>query len=527
MRRVISLWLPLFATERARPPSSAEAAHQHARPRVLVRGEGGRQTLHAVDAAAQAAGLRPGLPLPEARAQVPDLASAPADPDGDARALRRLAAWCGRYSPWTAPDDAHDANGAAGVLIDATGCAHLFGGEDAMLADLHARLARQGLSARAAVAATPGAAWALARFATDAAAPTRVVPDGAVRAALSPLPPAALRLGAAERDLLHRLGLRQVGDLYNLPPAALAPRVGPEVARRLDRALGRRAEPIDPLVPRPALYVRRAFAEPIGRREDLWAGIAALIDDLCQRLADAGQGARRLGLTLYRVDGGTQPVRLGTSRASRTAAHLRRLFAQHLDQLDAGFGVEAMTLAALSVEALGARQLGLQAEAAETGGVSAKGAADLTTLVDRLTNRFGDGAVTRPRPAGSHLPEAAVRAAPPLDKDAAAWPATPPRPIRLLATPQPIEATALLPDHPPAQFRWRKLIHRVVQVEGPERLTPEWWRATPDDAVAPDDALALDDALAPRDLYRVETPEGRRYWLAHQNRDWWLWGVFG
>lgn len=538
-----------------------------------------------MDAVAERAGLRPGLPLAEARALAPALASAPADPDADAHALKRLAAWCGRYSPWTAPDDGHDGGGAAGVLIDATGCAHLFGGEAAMLRDVVACVGRLGLTARAVMAETPGAAWALARFATAPGAPTKVVPEGQARAALSPLPPAALRIGAGETDLLHRLGLRAIGDLYSLPPAALVPRVGRAVARRLNQALGREAESVDPLVPRPELCARRAFAEPIGYRDDLAAGIEALIADLCARLADAGQGARRLLLTLYRVDGTTQPVAVGTSRASRARDHLKRLFAEHLDGLDAGFGVEVMTLAAVATEPLRAGQMALR----DGGGLDAKAAGDLTGLIDRLTNRLGAGSVTRPRPAGSHWPERAVVQRPPLTKDRAVWPATPPRPVRLLDPPPEIEATALLPEHPPAQFRWRKLTHRVVRAEGPERLSAEWWRAEggrresplplgdgqgagpphPDllpggkgpDWESPQRSLPLggetergsppsrpspqgegtriDDRATehssldgevergPRDHYRAETGDGRRYWLVRRDGRWFLHGLFG
>lgn len=465
--------------------------------------------LFAVDARAAAAGLGPGLPLAEARAQLPGLRMATADPAADARALRRLADWCGRYSPWTAPDGAHDGGGAAGVLIDATGCAHLFGGEDAMLADLVCRLRRLGLGARAAMAGAPGAAWALARFATTDTCPTLTVPAGDERAVLAPLPPVALRLGAAEGELLHRLGLRTVGDLAALPTATLAPRAGREVVRRLDQALGRAREPIDPLTPVPPLYVRRGFGEPIGARADLAAVVEELIVALCRRLEDTQEGARRLELTLYRVDGTLQPVRLGTSRASRDADHLKRLFAGHLDGLDAGFGVEVMTLAATAVEPLDALQLALGRVADSP--APAKGGGDLASLIDRLENRLGAGTVTRPRPRGSRLPERAVRSAPPFARDAAAWPDVPPRPVRLLARPQPVEATALLPDHPPARFRWRRLRHRTAAAEGPERLSPEWWR----------------EAAEVRDYFRVETAEGRRYWLMRTAGRWYLHGVFG
>jgi protein ImuB len=520
MRRVISLWLPRFATERrttsGRPADPASAAPAEAggpdvddRPLALV---GGRQVLTAVDARAQAAGLAPGMPLADARAQVPALVVRDADPDGDAAALKRLAAWCGRYSPWTAPDAHSGEGGGAGVWIDATGCAHLFGGEAAMLADLRHRLGRLGFTARAAMADTPGGAWALARFATDARLTTVVAPEGGLRGYLSPLPPAALRLDAATCDLLHRLGLRRIADLLDIAPASLAPRVGREVRRRLDQALGRAAEPIDPIAPVPPLRARRAFAEPIGMRDDLAAAIEALIAGLCRRLEEAGQGARRLELTLYRVDGSLQPVQLGTSRASREADHLKRLFAERLDDLDAGFGVEVMTLAATSAERLPAGQLALGRKAGTAGG---KGAGELAGLIDRLEARLGGGAVTRPRPVGSHHPERAVAGGPAFARTRRqAWPATGPRPLRLVDPPQPLDATAPASDGPPAQLRFGGLTHRVTAARGPERVSPEWWR--------PDSPQGSDR----RDYYRLETAEGRRYWVFRTGTRWYLHGLF-
>ncbi len=465
--------------------------------------------LSAVDPRAAAAGLTPGLPLAEARGQVPGLVSLQADPAGDRAALTRLASWCGRYSPWTAPDGEHDQEGAAGAMIDASGCAHLFGGEAAMLADLVARLERLGFTARAAMAETPGAAWAVARFATTAATPWRIVPPGALRRALAPLPPAALRIGAAEAETLHRLGLRSIGELETIPTAALAARLGRGVARRLDQALGRLEDPIDPLRHRTPLEVRRGFGEPIGRREDLAAAIESLAAALCRRLEESGEGARRLMLVLHRVDGTLQEVTLGTSRATRDPAHLKRLFAERLDGLDPGFGVEIMTLAARAAESLTARQTGFMRERDRTVDLSG-----LPELVDRLESRLGAGMVTRPRACESYLPERAVAAAPPF---VTAYPAAfakgPPRPLRLLDRPQPIEATALLPDYPPVQYRWRRLLHRVSKADGPERIAPEWWREIAAGATA-------------RDYFRIESEEGRRSWLFRAQGRWYLHGAF-
>src|SRR5690242_16108768 len=160
MRRILYLWLPRWPIDRlrlARPKNSGAPAERV--PFATVADAAGRRLLAAVNPAAVAAGLAAGMPLADALSFVPDLLTVPAEPAADAASLTRLAEWCGRYSPWTAPD------GADGVKIDITGCAHLWGGEARLAADLARRLARQGITARIAIAGTPGAAAALARFA--------------------------------------------------------------------------------------------------------------------------------------------------------------------------------------------------------------------------------------------------------------------------------------------------------------------------------------------------------------------------
>jgi protein ImuB len=479
--------------------------------------EGGRLVLAAVDGAAAAAGLAPGMPLAGAHALAPDLETAPFDPTGDAAALERLAAWCGRYSPWTAPGGG-EPGGAAGVLLDVSGCAHLFGGEAALLEDLVARVGRLGFGARAALAGTLGAAWALARF--GAASPA-VVPPGREKAALAPLPPAALRLPAETCELLARLGLRRIGDLYDLPPEVLAPRFGPLLARRLRQALGAEAggeaEPLSPGTAPPPPLVHRVFVEPIAAPEDLARALDGLAAELCRELEAAGLGARRLVLSVHRVDDSVQDLSLGTSRPRRDPAHLVRLFADRLEAVDPGFGIEVATLAAPVTEPLAPRQLGL--------GTGGRGEADgLPGLIDRLEGRLGPGRTFALAPRESHLPERAVARRPALAAaaDGAPWRRAGPRPLRLLEPPEPVEAVALLPDHPPACFRWRRLQHRVVRAEGPERIVGEWWRAEAPASTAP----GPPEEAPARDYFRVEDAEGRRYWLYRAADRWFLHGLF-
>jgi len=461
----------------------------------------------AVDGAASAAGVAPGMALADARALLPQVATMPSDPAADAAMLDGLAAWCGRYTPWTAPE------GRDGVWLDVSGCAHLFGGERAMLDDLLARLEGFGLEARAALAGTPGAAWALARYGAN----RMIVTPKDLREALAGLPVAALRLGAAAVDGLTRLGLRRIGDLYALPRAPLAARFGGEVARRLDQALGQEPEPISPRRPPPRHRVRLSFPEPVGLREDIDAALDRLLLGLCDGLAQAGRGCRRLDLVFYRADGSMQAVAVGTAAPARDAARLARLFAERLDTVDPGFGIESMILSAPHTEPLAATQVQVPAPASSSPQGGRPTQVSLAPLLDRLGNRFGFAQVARLWAYESHLPERACQLAPAAGAmDGDAWRHAMPRPLRLLARPEPVEPVPpLLEDDMLRAFVWRRVKHRVRAAEGPERIVPEWWRTDP----------AWTGGA--RDYWRVEDTAGQRFWLFRDGDvRWFLHGLF-
>ncbi len=501
MRRILALWLPSFATDRLRRRMGGRAPAAD-RPFAAVLAERGRLSLRAVDAAARAAGLAPGMALADARALEPGLAVADADPDGDAAALDRLCDWCQRYTPWASVDPAAEmGQGAGGLLLDVTGCAHLFRGEYGLLADLEGRLERAGLSARAAIAPTIGAAWAVARHGLSP-----VIPAGGSLDALAGLPLEALRLPPATVAALRRVGLRRVSDLYGKPRASLAARYGSVVALRLDQALGDLEEPLNPRRPVPPHLARLAFAEPVSTPEDMERAAARLLAEVCRGLVRTGEGARRLLLAAYRIDAGheapPQVLEVGTSRPARDPAHLLRLFREKLDRLEPGPGFELMTLTVPAADPFVAAQEDMAAE-------TAAGSSTLPVgeLVDRLGARLGLRRIVRPLPRESWIPERAVAMVPaeaPAAPPPRAWPADRGRPVRLLARPEPVDAIAPVPDDPPVMFRWRGGLYRVTQAEGPERIAPEWWCRPGDD---PADADEL------RDYYRVQDTDGRRFWL--------------
>lgn len=477
-------------------------------PIVLVGREGRRRQVVAADAAAQSAGLRVGMAASQAQALVRDLVVRDAEPEADLAALNRLALWAlRRYAPVVASDPPD------GLVIDVTGAAHLHGGEAAMLADMVTRLKAAGITARAAMADTWGAAHALAHF---AAQPTLVVPAGESAVAIMPLPIVALRLPASIVNSLHRLGLDCIGDLERTPRAPLALRFGPEIGRRLDQAMRRLSEPIDPIRPAEIAEVRRQFAEPISAAETIARYIARLASELCILLEARGQGARRLDLLCHRVDARMTAVRVGTALPVRDVKRLTRLLTDKIETIDPGFGIELMRLAATIAEPLSEKQT--------ISDLAAPPEADISDLIDTLSNRIGGNRLYRIIPMQSDVPERSIaRAAPASPHESASWPGSWPRPVRLLRTPEPIETVALLPDHPPVTFTWRGVRRRVRCADGPERIFEEWWRGDAElDAV--------------RDYFRVEDEQGERFWIYRAgdgehgetgSQRWFLHGIFG
>jgi protein ImuB len=523
--------------------------------------------LSAVNDAAAALGLAVGMPLADARARYPKIAVAEADEAADLALLEAIADWCDRYTPLVgldAPD---------GLTLDVSGCAHLFGGEAALGADLVRRLSAHGLQARVAVAGTVGCAWGVARFASlpqrgrvageagragnslDVTPPGSLhsppspfrggisVTSGDERNTLSPLPLAALRLAPDVLEALAQVGLKRVADVLDRPRAPLAARFN-NLMRRLDQALSVEDEPITPRLPVPIALVEQRFNDPIALERDVRGTIEKLAARLAPVLEQRGEGARLLQVALFRTDGKVFRIEVGTGEPLRDPARVARLFAERLgvisDEIDPGFGFDVVRLCALVTERSDPQQTGLAAP---------DHAAELAHLIDRLGARFGLRRVTRLIEQDTHIPEYATMAVGAhMARSLAACPgrsagqsrapqtrdpdfismrhpghtevdsAAPTRPIRLFARPEPIEALAEVPDGPPAQFTWRRMRHTIIHAEGPERIAMEWWR---------------DEVGRPltRDYFRVESHEGVRVWVFREDpintqTRWFVHGVF-
>ncbi len=428
--------------------------------------------------------------LADARAMHPALDVVEADPAGERRLLEALADWCDRYTPLVALD------GKDGLFLDVTGCTALFGGEKPMLDMVLAQFFDQGFDVRAGFASTPGAAWAAARFQGRL-----VVEPGGEADLLARLPPQALRLDAQSCAGLDSVGLRSIGQIMAAPRAPLARRFGRQLMLRLDQALGRIDEAVSPRLPVPALVVERQLADPVMLTEDIERLVQRLAISLKTDLERRGEGARQLGLSLFRVDGAVSRIAVSASLPLRDPDRIYRLFRERIgaaaSDFDAGYGFDLVRLAAISTAPFDMRQTDLSGEADMADD-------DLVLFADRVRARLGHGAVMQPAAVESHVPERAVVLRPFAGKvpgiSGCAQPALPERPVRLFGRPEPVEVPATeLPEGPPMRFRWRRALHSVVRAEGPERIAPEWWRNGEEEPE--------------RDYYRVEDSEGRRYWL--------------
>ncbi len=549
MRRVLSIWLWRLAMDRWRLAQGlAEGEQADAAPTALVAETARGVRIAAANAAGLAAGAIPGTMLADARTLCPSLATAPSDPAGDLAFLEKLALWAQRWGPWSALD-APD-----GLIVDVTGVAHLFGGEEALLADVRAALAQRRLAARLAIAPTAGAAWALAHYGRDGGilpppsslragmprsnperdggspgSPQGFAPrDDEIERQLFHLPVAALRLDDDVLLVLRRLGLKRLGDLTGVARDALArrfrnrraPAANPLI--RMDQLLGRVPEPSLPVIEVSAPLVQRRLMEPIRHRQLLDRVVMDLAQDMARVLEGRGLGARRLELGLWRVDGEVATRRLELAAPSRDPGHISGLFGRHLDDVDAGFGIEVVRLRSLWSESVALSQGDIEA-AAEHHGTS------LAAFIDRLVARLGPRAVRRPVLRASHVPERAQGWAAVLEAENSSQEIFEfhLRPLKLLDSPEAIAVLYASPDGLPRRFRWRGEVHEIVRAEGPERIAPEWWRER--------------SSVRLRDYYRIEDHEGRRYWIyrdgiAGDGRggdsvgrapDWFLQGLWG
>lgn len=496
-KRFVSIWFPYLATDwhaRKQPQLQNKAF-------VLKASVRNRIVVTAANKLAVSQGIHKNIVLADAKALYPALHVLDDKPNLTTQLLDQIAAWCIRFTPIAA------ANYPDGVILEASGCTHLWGSEEAYIKDIASRLTNRGYSVRVAIADTIGCAWAIARYKN-----TLIVEKGKQIEALAPLPVASLRLEEETIVLLNKLGLPQVKDVLKLSRTSLRRRFGTALLQRLSMAIGEEEEQIIPVYPIEPYQERLPCIEPIKNRGGIEIALQHLLTILCSRLCKEGKGLRKAFFRAYRLDGGTSGIEISTSQAAQSMEHLFQLFSIKLSSIEPKEGIELFLLEATVVEHAVVKQEGLwrlQNAAIDT---------KVLDLMDRFAARFGQEAIQRFLPTEHYWPERSFKKAIDLNEEPTTeWKLDRPRPLQLLIPPELITVTAPIPDYPPLNFKYKGQLHTIKKADGPERIEQEWW---------------IQDGEH-RDYYAVEDEEGRRYWLfrsGHYNEtttpEWFLHGFF-
>ena len=495
-KRFVSIWFRYLVTDwfTLRRPKLANT------PFVLSAPSHGRMIVTAANAIAEAQGVHSGMVLADARAIIPGLQVLDDKPELIYKLLKRIAEWCIRFTPFAAIDSPD------GIILDVTGCPHLWGRDELYLNDIVKRLKARGYHVRAAIADTVGTAWAAARCGKQC-----IINAGQQNEALLSLPAAALRLEADTIECLNKLGLRQIKDFIGMPRSALRRRFGNHIVTRLNQALGLEEEIIQPVQPIEPYHERLPCLEPIVTATGIEIALQRLLEAMCQRLQKEQKGLRLANLKCYRVDGKIEHIAIATNSPSHNVKHLFKLFEIKLSTIEPDLGIELFVLEAPKVEDYAPAQQRLWETMWGLDNIL------LSELIDRIAGKVGSNAIHRFLPDEHYWPERSVKHASSLqEQKTTEWKLDRPRPIQLLATPETVEVTAPVPDYPPMLFRYRGKLHKIKKADGPERIEQEWW---------------IQDGQH-RDYYAVEDEEGCRYWLfrlGHYDEDyqWFLHGVFG
>ena len=476
--RFVTIWLPDFKTDWL----SVRDSELRKIPFVLAAPDHGRMIITATNQPARALGIEAGMVLADARAIFPPLRYKDDNPEFFSKLLERMAEWCVRFSPVVAVD------GQDGIVLDALGCSHLWGGEEEYIHAIQSRLNRFGYQLRIAMADTIGAAWAHARFGKNGS----IIEPGMQLTSLLVLPVTALRLEPDVVERLIKLGLRYIKELADIPRSALKRRFGEGLIRRINQAFGKEKEMMVPVQP-PSPYIERLpCLEPICTATGIEIAIRRLLETICNRLKKEEKGIRQACFKGYRIDGKLEKIEIGTSRPSHNETHLFKLFELKLASIEPALGIELFTLESSLVEDLPAAQENIWSGG---GGLENNAVAE---LLDRISNQLGSEHISRYLPDEHYWPERSIKKANQLqEKPGTAWRTDQPRPTQILLKPEPVQVTAPIPDYPPMLFRYRGRLHKIIKADGPERIEHEWW---------------IEKGLH-RDYYCVEDEEGKRYWL--------------
>lgn len=497
MKRYLAIWFPYLLPDRLarRKPELRKQAFITSLP------ERGRLVIQSASTAAVANGIRPGMILADARAIYPDLVAIDHDSGLVAKLLHILGEWCLRFTPVAAVDLPD------GLILDISGCAHLWGGELPYQQAIVKRLSKGGYQVGTAIADTIGAAWALSRYGQNGS----IAEPGQHKELLNDLPVKALRLPDHNTERLEQLGLCTIGQLIAIPTASLKKRFGQALIDRIQQALGLQPEGLQPVCPAPVFQERLSSLEPVRTAKAITIALEQLLASLCEHLEREKKGLRKAVFKCYRIDNKVQEIEIGTNRATRHRTHIYRLFEHKIATIAPGLGIELFVLEAPVTDTLDVQQEQLWIDA------RTQQSEALSQLIDRIGGRLGFNAIQRYLPAEHHWPERSFKAAASLaEQPAIPWPESLSRPIYVLPRPEPIQVSVPIPDYPPMLFIYKGIIHNIKKADGPERIEREWW---------------IDKGLQ-RDYYCVEDEKGKRYWLFRSGHydthipEWFIHGFF-
>ena len=504
-RRIIAIWFPYMGAERI----LRKTQHNPEEPIIIVAKKAQSEIITSISAVAQYKGLFVGQSLRDASAICTRLFVQTQNSYAETQFLKGICRWSSKFSPWVASE------GNSGLIMDITGCSHLFGGENEMIAQILLAYDKLNLTAKIGCADTVGAAWALSRYsektlqnyrngdaieqearATRSRSAKRsfkdisnnlkisksnkyfVAPPGKIRQSISNFPVAALRLEIQTQNTLAQLGLRQIGDIINQPRASLNRRFGLSLLKRVDQALGNLPEPISPLQPELNFGVRISFPDPIGLKPDIIAGLDRILDRLCSNLKKKTLGAQKILLQAFRTDNTIGSIEVGLAQSSNSFKHIRDLIIIKLDDLDVQFGIDILRLEATRTEVLTKYKHVGHVLVGERNKSRTEKNKNPENLISKLGARIGLENIIRLHPAKSNIPEKTYTML------SAAWSEPEKkwqkpksyRPVQLW-TPEIINA----PDkpNPLSEFKWRGKIWYITESYGPERISPEWWLDEP------------------------------------------------
>jgi protein ImuB len=547
----------------------------------------------AANGTARTFGVTPGMPVSQASTLCPNAHVLLHDPHEDIEAIRALAESAQCFSP-IAGIEQLDSNLWAGrslhqpqsILIDVTGISPLFGGEDRLAQAISQWTADRGLLASIAIAHTTGAAWALANYSCRTWIAQRLIEmenaspldkahsassesiailpaDQPASSLLFSFPIEALRLDQVTVTKLHRLGIRTIGPLAELPRSGLTSRFGPSLLERMDQALNGKQETISALHATPSLSIEETLEHPTPVRETIDGIVWAQIQKLVKVLDQMGHGAVRIvcrivmernAIAVEAIDLAshsatiTEPtpnpvhvIQLGLYQPSNDANHIAWLLQGQLDaqfekQTYRGKG-ESYWVKSIGLQAtLTAPIVWQQSDLFEREQISHRDA--IARLIDSLSSRLGRTAVLAATYHRDPLPEHSYSWRPltgyrkdgikqqtkrkiprsphrNFAEDQGVEPSVGDvwrRPIRFYSPAKKLHVVQNNDKGKPTVIVHQGIQDRIVSMLGPERIESGWWKG----------------AMHQRDYYRTELASGVWLWLYLDRRasTWYLHGEF-